>query len=58
MKQKHIFKLQNGNEITIWSGYTPDMTFSIIEDRSGLKNVNEVVKSANKDGWSKIWIEH
>lgn len=48
MKQKHIFTLENGNEVTIWSGYSPDQTFAIIQDRQHLKNCSEVVQSAKK----------
>lgn len=54
MKQKHIFILENGNEITIWSGYSPDMTFAIIEDRKDFKNVKELIEDAHLKGWVLI----
>lgn len=54
MKHRHTYRLTNGNEKTIWSGYSPDQTFAIIQDRQPLKNVKEVVESAKKDGWDKI----
>lgn len=54
MKQKHIFILENGNEITIWSGYSPDMTFAIIEDLKALKNIKEVIEKAHLKGWVLI----
>jgi hypothetical protein len=54
MKQKHIFILENGNEITIWSGYSPDMTFAIIEDLKALKNIKEVIETAHLKGWVLI----
>lgn len=54
MKQKHVFILENGNEITIWSGYSPDMTFAIIEDLKALKNIKEVIEKAHLKGWALI----
>jgi hypothetical protein len=54
MKQKHIFILENGNEITIWSGYSPDMTFAIIEDLKALKNIKEVIETAHLKEWVLI----
>lgn len=54
MKQKHLFILENGNEITIWSGYSPDMTFAIIEDLKTLKNIKEVIETAHLKGWALI----
>lgn len=54
MKQKHIFILENGNEITIWSGYSPDMTFAIIEDLKAIKNIKEVIETAHLKGWVLI----
>jgi len=54
MKQKHIFILENGNEITIWSGYSPDQTFAIIQDRQHFKNAQELIEDANLKGWALI----
>jgi hypothetical protein len=57
MKHKHTFCLSNENEITIWSGYSPDMTFAIVKDRAHLKTAKEVVESARKNGWELIFEE-
>jgi hypothetical protein len=54
MKQKHIFILENGNEITIWSGYSPDQTFAIIQDRKDFKNVKNLIENAHSNGWVLI----
>jgi hypothetical protein len=54
MKQKHIFILENGNEITIWSGYSPDQTFAIIQDRKDFKNVKDLIENAHSNGWVLI----
>jgi hypothetical protein len=54
MKQKHIFILENGNEITIWSGYSPDQTFAIVQDRKHFKNAQELIEDAYTKGWVLI----
>jgi hypothetical protein len=54
MTQRHTFRLNNGNEVTVWSGYSPDQTFAIIQDRAHFKNAADLIKDAKENGWDKI----
>jgi len=57
MEQKHTFKLDNGNQVTVWSDYSSDNTFSFIADQSDSKSVEELLDRLKVKGL-KIYGEH